>query len=121
MKKSNLLIKVKNTLRKSYHIDWQEWNVIDVQVTKDGPVFGFFVFDPERPNSVIFSVALDAGDVFTASDIVLKASKVVNLELGEGFYVTQDEQILWGENAVLAMAIESGALDMESSPSKHLN
>lgn len=105
MAKSTSLKKLKKELSKWYHFDWEQDNIISVQIEPNSFVLAFFLHDPENPEGIIFSCALDY-DPFTIAHLCLEASKVGPIILGEGFYVTNDGKILWGEEAYFQMEFE---------------
>jgi hypothetical protein len=99
MKKNTALKNIKAALSEQFCVQWEDGNVISVQLDSDSPVIAFIMYDSGYPNSVIFSMAQEFPDPFIISHIIITASQLSKLHLGECFYISDAGEIHWGAAA----------------------
>lgn len=98
---------LKKHLSDRYVIDWGDDMVLHVQLDEESSVIAFLLIDPERPNNVIISMAVDFPDPVITADLCINSGKYSHLLLGEGYYVTDNEEVVWGQAAYESMAMEN--------------
>lgn len=124
---SSLLAKAVKALKKTYHIEQFEDNALGISFQKDQSIFALLITEEDAPDTVFFSVAVDAPDPHSVADISLRLIHVCKTELAEPFYIDEDGQLHWsaeayekyGQGNPLPEAVES-LLELES-PGKLVN
>lgn len=112
MAKISALAKIKKSLDERYIVEWEDDNIISVQIDPESPVVAFLVYDNTVSDKVIISVAQDFPDSFIIADIVINCYEVSPIVLGEGFYVSNDGHLLWGEAGYKAMQSEVSSVQL---------
>lgn len=112
MKKNTLLKKLHKELSNRYLVNWEHGNILAIQLEAQIPSFCIVLYDEDHPGNLIVSVALDFPDPMIIADITIAASRVAPLLLGEGFYLTNENKVLWGEAAARQFAIDANPFDI---------
>ena len=94
-----ILKKIEKALRKSYHLEEFMDNAIAISFKEGEPNFAMIIIEEDDPDTINYSVAVDAPDPFSIADIALRLMHISKTVLAEPFYSDSEGDLFWSAEA----------------------
>lgn len=93
------LLKIQKLLNNKYFTYFVDDNILSISEDKTLPPFVHFIMDDEYNNIVVAAFAVDFPDAIVSAEVVLLANKVIEVGLGNPFYIAKNGNTYFDEEA----------------------
>lgn len=110
--KNKLLVSAQKCLPQDVISSFQDENILELTFDENGRPFAFLIVEKDFPHSIIISFAADFYNVMLASRLSIDLAKVADVQLGEEFFISiQDQKLYWGDEAAEMATLEGAGIN----------